>query len=798
MDRVLEHVLKIIGFDRTTDPDHPVFAALHQASCTTIMDLYGMRRSDVEALTYIDTSMQPAIRKHLPIGNQTRLLAPQGYREYIKNKYQNDMKDADWIFTTDADIKRYLMSSEYMYFNNSNRTSTVPGPAPGVVKPNSSIEAFKKSMKREPSQFKTFSDKRYWATWHLQFVATAQAQDLDEITDASYVPSTQEEKDLFNLKQKYLFSVFTTVLQTNEGKALVRNQQQLRTFDAQSIFAELTKYHTNSTQSELTSNEIMQFITTFRLGKQAWKGKTAVSFIAYFVEQLRLYDELTFHQGTTLTEPFKRAMLDNAVHGIDDLRQVRITQSTLCQQSGQQPSFQQYLDLLNNAAVVYDSYQQSGSMTRRPDTNTQRVYATHGAYDNFGLDEVHEIGTEYEFEHTEFDIDAPLSTITAFAAQQRRANRPAGPPDPSTRLPDSVFNHLSLDDKRTWARLSENARRVILAPNKNGESSHTSQNVSGITSANRRVLMAEHYSVPPEDGEPPSDTHPSDTSSSDTTELLAMMTNGHHPGDVRRLLSNSSANPPTIATSTRKIHAMHTYSVARSQSTQRVGALIDRGANGGLAGIDCRVIAKSPDRFVNIEGIDHHRLPHVPIVSCGAYTVSLNHGPVIVVFHQFAGMQRGQTIISSAQLESYSNVVNERSRTFDPKGQLIITNDGFEFPLHIRQGLPYLDLRPYTDHEWDSLPHVIMTSDVDWDPATMDNEFPLSGQEASLDPRLYKSDNNFSVHGEYTQRTLVASARQHYQPTITLIDNTSDVGKHATPPEVVLVASEHSDTTTTT
>ena len=71
-----------------------------------------MRRSDVEALTYIDTSVQPAIRKHLPIGNQTRLLAPQGYREYIKNKFQNDMKDADWFFTTDADIKRYLM---YIY-----------------------------------------------------------------------------------------------------------------------------------------------------------------------------------------------------------------------------------------------------------------------------------------------------------------------------------------------------------------------------------------------------------------------------------------------------------------------------------------------------------------------------------------------------------------------------------------------------------------------------------------------------------------------------------------------------------
>ena len=229
MDKVLEHVLKIIGFDRSTDPDHPVFSALHQASCTTIMDLFGMRHPDVESLTYIDTSVQPAIRKHLPIGNQTRLLAPQGYCEFMKNKFQNNMQqDSDWLFTSDAEIKRYLMSSDYMYFNNSNGTPTTPGPAPGVTKPNSSIKAFKKSMKREPSQFKTFSDKRYWATWHLQFVATAQAQDLDEITDASYVPSTQDEKELFNLKQKYLFSIFTTVCSPRTPTRTTSNPWRIR------------------------------------------------------------------------------------------------------------------------------------------------------------------------------------------------------------------------------------------------------------------------------------------------------------------------------------------------------------------------------------------------------------------------------------------------------------------------------------------------------------------------------------------------------------------------------------------
>jgi hypothetical protein len=52
-------------------------------------------------------------------------------------------------------------------------------------------------------------------------------------------------------------------------------------------------------------------------------------------------------------------------------------------------------------------------------------------------------------------------------------------------------------------------------------------------------------------------------------------------------------------------------------------------------------------------------------------------------------------------MEAFHNKVNERSLRFDPKGQLITTNDGFELPLNVRNGLAYLDIRPaYTDDEW--------------------------------------------------------------------------------------------------
>lgn len=228
------------------------------------------------------------------------------------------------------------------------------------------------------------------------------------------------------------------------------------------------------------------------------------------------------------------------------------------------------------------------------------------------------------------------------------------------------------------------------------------------------------------------------------------------PGDLRRVLSSTAARPPSTSYSVNKTL---TYTLAKANvNSTTTGALIDRGANGGLAGGDCRIIASNPDVFVNVEGIDRHQLTHIPIVSCGAYAVTKNHGPVILIFHQLAGLQKGPTILSAAQMEAYYNIVNERSLRFDPKGQLIVTNDGFELPLNIRNGLAYLDIRPFTDGEWDSLPHVTMTSDIAWDPSVLDGEFP-AGDDAFLKTAdEYDNQTAFDTFGNYRYGTIVASS----------------------------------------
>ncbi len=49
------------------------------------------------------------------------------------------------------------------------------------------------------------------------------------------------------------------------------------------------------------------------------------------------------------------------------------------------------------------------------------------------------------------------------------------------------------------------------------------------------------------------------------------------------------------------------------------------------------------------------------------------------------------------------------------------TLEGYMFPFDFHNGLCYLKMRPFTDAEYDSLPHVVLTSDCDWNPGCLDH-----------------------------------------------------------------------------
>jgi hypothetical protein len=184
------------------------------------------------------------------------------------------------------------------------------------------------------------------------------------------------------------------------------------------------------------------------------------------------------------------------------------------------------------------------------------------------------------------------------------------------------------------------------------------------------------------------------------------------------------------------------------------GSLIDRGANGGIPGDDVRIIERTL-RTVDVHGIDNHEVTGIPIVTAGS-VIMTQHGPLIGIFPQYAYLGSGKTIHSAAQLEHYQNDVNDRSIKVNGGLQRILTLDGYVIPINIVGGLPYISMHPYTDDEWDQLPHVILTSDLDWDPTvldhTLDDDEHWYNAMCDLDAPSY--DHPFDSEGNYREHVV--------------------------------------------
>ena len=86
--------------------------------------------------------------------------------------------------------------------------------------------------------------------------------------------------------------------------------------------------------------------------------------------------------------------------------------------------------------------------------------------------------------------------------------------------------------------------------------------------------------------------------------------------------------------------------------------------------------------------------------------IEANKGPVIGMFNQYAHSGEGKTIHSVIQMESFGIIVNDRPKELRADGQKIVTPDGFEINLHIRDGLAYMDMKKPSQDDLERFPHL--------------------------------------------------------------------------------------------
>ena len=145
----------------------------------------------------------------------------------------------------------------------------------------------------------------------------------------------------------------------------------------------------------------------------------------------------------------------------------------------------------------------------------------------------------------------------------------------------------------------------------------------------------------------------------------------------------------------------------------------------------------------------------IQIVTAGA-VIRTQRGDVILIMNQYEYVESGRTIHSCAQMEMFQSDVNDKSLKTPVGKQCITTLDGYCIPLNIKSGLSYMDLRPYTDNEWSTLSHVILTAETLWDPSILDNNITDDDEwydsasdvpHGSLNP-LFENKGNYNMRHE--------------------------------------------------
>ena len=248
-------------------------------------------------------------------------------------------------------------------------------------------------------------------------------------------------------------------------------------------------------------------------------------------------------------------------------------------------------------------------------------------------------------------------------------------------------------------------------------------------------------------------THQSDESTTDTIKaettpsdpLLAMVhrsinTSDDDASDISNVLSVKRS---------RQFQVYQRYLFQNANHTNQ--QLVDRGANGGLAGSDMRVIHKT-HRKINIQGIDNLEVTGHDVVTA-ATLLNTSQGKVIGIFNEYDYLGKGSSIHSSGQLEWFKTNVDEKS-VKSGGIQLITTLDGYSVPLLIKDGLAYAtSLGRPTDHDMDTYPHVFFTSPDECDPSVLDHDPPhLDELDPSQVPDQPFSDPMFDAYGDFNER----------------------------------------------
>ena len=600
------------------------------------------------------------------------------------------------------------------------------------------LNNFKKGTKRDASVYPIFKNDKYYDTFQRSFLGNLKAQGLYDVADPDHDPESGDiyEQELFKGKQSFVYSVLVTSLQTEKGRELVKEFEG----DARSIILKLHHYHTKSNVAQHDIITLTTEITNLTLN-DSWKG-TVRQFLSHFKEKLRLLDSLV-PVSDQLPETTRLTFLQRAVQQNHDLRQIHVMDSVwrFKTDSTEALTFDTYYNLLWDAAHQYDIHQIKKGPQRKAFSSQQE--------DIKNVD-------EYANAEEQFSTDPELVEHSPYSVYQSSFH---------PKMPQKSFL-----PRHIWETLSESTKQMIIEHNKKVKLNNPTPYPSG-SKTTPNPTLGKSTSTPKQvhqlsQNETTEESPPDTPAQTLVNKCLA--DSGIDPTDIQNVLSMSQAKqnmsshePP------RQIQSHQRYAFTGVHQTNH--QLIDRGANGGLAGADMRIIRTTP-RKINIVGIGDHELTGLNVVTAAAL-LDTQKGPIIGVFHEYAHLGKGKSVHAAGQMEWFNCKVDDRSQHVGGT-QSIQTSEGYVIPLFIEYGLVYMQsMRIPTDHDLQHYPHVQFTSPDIWDTSVLDHGIPPSLPEKQPPPTF----RLVPPQGEDQPHDLTSDVFVYGRPNLDESDNTPPI-----------------------
>ena len=690
--RQLDHLIDVI-LEANSDDDHPARLIAGEYNATSVQDYINIDRTELDTMELTESDLNDVV--HIPNVLKKCILSLKDFW-----KHWGDKSTKDWTMLTVDNFDDFLMDGTgpqtQPHPTSTNPTTTGTPMTPVDVHAITSALSAAMLTKSPPSctdvfmkikgcgdEVKPLKEAKQWNAWHQSFLSVPHSHDFMDITDPTYVqePSDDDACLLFDAEQKHAFGILVSSIKEPSILPTLRKYSDPNVpdyGDAQMLYTDLVAHYTQGLSGRQRIEVLERELDEIHLDSK-W-SKTCESFFNFVDNKLKDHQGLAPDPAQYL-ESWYVNRLNRTIEPHVALYQYVVNHQmqadSIAKHLGTAPatslSYESYVEMIctfcqtidhtNHMAVQEKSRRKALQAEVNGGRNGNRGGRTGGRGRNSGR------GGRRQPNQTECGCGKYHNWI---------------PKEQFDNLDKERYQQLIRDRISRWemqANTSSTNSAPTAAPtNSNPAAPPTQIQVSGASIAPETpsVLTGAVPSVVSPTSRFVSIAIVTPSRSSHGSTTATQMESGPNTL-LHQLMSNASAQFPASTTSSYANNPVTTtfnggnYQIRRMNYAYHLtrqalhleyqGALVDSGANGGMAGSDSRVLATIPHVFVDITGVGGEVLQRLPIVQGASLIYTIDEGPIILIMSQYAHKPYSKSIHTKSQIEHLVGVVHDSAKS---------------------------------------------------------------------------------------------------------------------------------------